>query len=154
MKFITITLTFLALLCNQNANAFTISSADGVQAADVYEYYFSETAIVPDYTVKVSETTIVPDLTLQIVHDPEHADLIFVDKYAKADMFVKKAISAIGVKTIKVSETAIVPDISVKLSETAVIPDFTIYVLSSRFTKEEAAALFAVIWKAAKDAEQ
>lgn len=146
-------LTIAMLSLSSQADAFIVSTATKIQANKTYEYYISDTVVVPDISVKVSETTVVPDFTFKIVHDPKEADLIFVDDYAKADVFVTKAKSAIGVKTIKVSATAVVPDISVKLADNPILPDYKIYVLSTHFTKEEAAALFAIYLKAAKDKE-
>lgn len=129
--------------------AFIISGETACFSRDTYAYHFSESAIISDYTVKITSTAIFPDITMQLVNDPKQADLIFVDEFRKSGMKVCKGSSlAIGVKTIKISETAIVPDITVKLSVTPLLSDYKIFVQSRIFTKEEAAALFAVIWKA------
>jgi len=135
------------LLTNPAFAAFIISSESNCYGNDAYSYYFSETAFSPDYTVKVSETAFSPDITLKIVSDPRQADLILVDGFTKGNMKVCKKSNSIGVKTIKVSNTAFSPDITVKLSETSFSPDYKIFILSETFTKEEAAALFAVILK-------
>lgn len=129
------------------ADAFTISTATRIHATKVYGFYFSATAVLADYTVKVSPDLLVADLSLKIVHEPEEADLIFLENDEKAQMFVAKMKSPVGVKTINVSSNAVTADITVKLSEDILMPDYKIYVLSSRFSKEEAAALFAVTWK-------
>lgn len=134
-------------------NAFIVSTATKIRPNKIYEYYISDTALAPDISVKVSETALVPDFTFKIVHDPKEADLIFVDDYEKADIYVTKANNALAAKTIKVSATSLAPDITVKLVDNPLISDYKIYVSSTRFTKEEAAALFAIYLKAAKDKE-
>jgi hypothetical protein len=135
------------LLSNPVFAAFIISSESNCYGNDAYSYYFSEAAFPSDYTVKVSETAFPPDITMKIVSDPRQADLILVDEFTKGNMKVCKESSSIGVKTIKVSNTALLPDITVKLSDKSFSPDYKIFVLSETFTKEEAAALFAVILK-------
>lgn len=146
---ICLALLFISMFVSNPAFAvFIISGESSCHGNDTYSYHFSGTAFSPDYTVKVSETAFSPDITMKIVSDPREADLIFVDGYDKSDMKVCKKSSSFGVKTIKVSETAFSPDITVKLSETPLSPDYKIFVLSEIFTKEEAVALFAVIWKA------
>ena len=51
-----------------------------------------------------------------------------------------------GAKTIVVKDVAFSPDISVKLTEYAMSSDYKMYVDSKNFSKEEVAAVFAVIW--------
>lgn len=132
----------------QTADAVIVSSTNKAQAKKIYSWYFSEDAILPDISVKVSPDAILPDITMKIVHDPKQADLIVTDNFAKADIFINKAKSSIGKKVVKVSPDVILPDVTVKLSEDALFPDYKIYVLSSIYTKEEAAAIFVVLWKA------
>ena len=141
------------LLLSIQANAFIVSTATKIQPNKIYEYYITDVAIAPDIEVKVSETAIAPDFTFKIVHDPREADLVFVDDHEKADVFVTKAKSALAAKTIKVSATSIVPDISVKIANDPILPDYKIYVSSAHFTKEEAAAIFAIYLKASRDKE-
>lgn len=62
-------------------------------------------------------------------------------------MKVCKSSSSLGAKTIKVSEYAALPDITVRLSQYPATLDYRIFIASDRFTKEEVAALFAVIWE-------
>lgn len=135
------------LLSNPVFAALIVSNESNCYGNDIYAYHFSKTSLLPDYTVNVSETVLLPDFTLKIVSDPRQANLILVDGFAKGNMKVCKVGSSIGVKSIKVSNTALSPDITVKLSETALLPDYTIFILSEFFTKEEAAALFAIILK-------
>lgn len=147
-----IAFTLLAMaVCS--VEAITISTATKIPGAKVYSYHFSDSVILPDYTVKIVDKSFVSDLSLKIVHEPEEADVIFVENDKNADIFVSKASTAIGVKSIKISPTSIAPDITVLLSEDVTLPDYKIYVLSTRFTRDEAAALFAVIWKDTQDRE-
>lgn len=147
-----ITFTLLAMAVRP-VDAITISTATKIPGAKVYSYHFSDSVILPDYTVKIVDKSFVSDLSLKIVHEPEEADVLFVENDKNADIFVSKASTAIGVKSIKISPTSIAPDITVLLSEDVTLPDYKIYVLSTRFTRDEAAALFAVIWKDAQDRE-
>lgn len=139
------------LLSNPVFAAFIISSESHCYGNGAYSYNFSETASFPDYTVKVSETASFPDITLKIVSDPRQADLILVDNFTKSNMKVCKQSNSIGVKTIKVSDSASFPDITVKLSETSPFPDYRLFIRSENVTKEEAAALFAVILKESRN---
>lgn len=127
--------------------AFIVSGEQSCFGQNTYAYHFSESAIISDYTVKVNSTALISDITMQLVTDPKQADLILVDGFTEGNMKVCKKSSSIGMKTIKVSNSDVSPDITVKLSETSLFPDYKIFILSETFTKEEAAALFAVILK-------
>lgn len=142
-------LVFLSLLLNNSVFAYFIISGEvACNGNNTYSYNFSETAIMPDYTVKVSETAIMPDITMKLVDNPKHADLILTDEFKKSDMKVCKDSNLFGgAKTIKVSETAIMPDVTVKLSTSPLFPDYKIYISSKYFTKNEATALFAILLK-------
>lgn len=138
-----------ALLTINNCYArFIVSGENSCLGNDVYAYNFSETSLLPDFSVKVSEYPLLPDITFKIVNDPRQANLIFIDDAVSSDMKVCKQGNSIGAKTIKVSDLVAIPDITVKLSEHSSFPDYKIFIESNKFTKEEVAALFAVIWKA------
>lgn len=141
----------LAILTINNSYAeFVISGEDSCLGNNAYAYYFSENAPFPDFSVKVNEFSPFQDLTFKLVDDPMQADLIFVDGAENSDMKVCKNRTSIGVKTIKVSEFIAFPNITVRLSEYPATYDYKIFISSSEFTKEEVAALFAVIWKSKK----
>jgi hypothetical protein len=103
---------------------------------------------MPDFTIKVSPYAFMPDITMGIVNSPKEANLILVDDLSQANMRVCKEQSSFGSKTIMVSDTAFMPDITVQLLTHAVMADYKIFIASERFTNEEAAALFALIWEA------
>lgn len=145
-----IAILFVLLAASPCFATFIISGENSCLGNDIYAYHFSETASFPDFSVKVSEHTAFPDITLKLVDDPRQANLIFVDGSGNADMKVCKQGVGISIKTINVSERIAFPDITVKLSEHPSFPDYNIFIESNKFTKEEVAALFAVIWKANK----
>lgn len=151
-KKIAVVLLFAVVLLHKPIYAvFIISGENNCFGSDTYKYYFSETAIIADFTVKVRKDALLPDITMKLVNDPKQADLIFVDGFSQANMKVCKISIPVGVKSIKLSDTALLPDITVRLSETAILADYKIFILSAVFTKEEAAALFAVIWKSSRN---
>lgn len=153
------TLLMIFIFCSisyifpQNASASFIVSAESnsyssnLYGDKVYEYKFSTSSITSDYTVNVSDSTLTPDISMKLVDNPQYADLIFVDNFDKADMKVCKTSIGFDTLTINVSNSAILSDISILLSRSPLFFDYTIFVASTKFTKEEAAALFAVIWE-------
>jgi hypothetical protein len=136
-----------AAIINPAFAEFIISGESNCYGNGTYSYYFSETAIVPDYKVKISENSLLPDITVKIVSDPKQADLIFVDEFKRSNMKVCKSSSSIDAKRIKVSSTTLFPDVTVNISEKSPYPAYKIFILSETFTNEEVVALFAVIWK-------
>jgi hypothetical protein len=132
--------------------AFIISGESSYYGSNTYSYIFTDIALSPDYKVQVNETALSPDITLQIVTDPRQADLVFVDEFGSGNLKVCKPGTAQTAKTIKLSTLtlALSPDITVQLSKAALRPDYKIYILSKIFTKEEVAALFAVLLKKRK----
>lgn len=146
-----VTTCFLAFALIGEAVAFVISAESSCRGPDVYSYHFSETAILPDYNVKVSETAMLPDLTINLVSSPRLADLILVDAdllgTVDPDMRMCSSASALSGVVIKVTDSALLPDIAVKLSETAYLSDYSLFVRSEQLSNEQAAALFAVIWE-------
>lgn len=103
--------------------------------------YRITSAAHPTYTVRfVADET--ADLHLQLVETPDSADVVLVDEDAA------QPCSAIPTQTIRVdadgaaSSTA---DVTVHLSSA---PDaHKLYVRSAAFTRQEAAALIAVLWR-------
>lgn len=156
-KIITAVVLSLISFTNLSYGVFVISAVDKPGMFDrssetVYHYEFSSYAVNPDFAVKVSSFEINPDLTMKLVSDPRDADLIIADDLSNFSMKVCKANSLLAspsgkkVKTIKVSSYEISPDITIKLATVCSEFDYKIFVQSERFTKEEAAALFAVVW--------
>jgi hypothetical protein len=133
------------------AHAFVIAVETSCYSSEAHTYHFSDTAIVPDFDVKVSKAEIFPDLTIKLVSSPQLADLVVVDSSSylgeTPNMRICISASSISGTVIKVTSNAIFPDITVELSESPVLHDYTLYVDSDRVSAEQAAALFAVIWK-------
>lgn len=129
--------------------AFVISGEEGCYSGQkIYAYHFTEFSAFPTYTVQVNGTTISPNITIQLVRDPKIADLVFVDALSIAEMKVCKTNNPFGTgaKTIVVKDVAFSPDITVRLTEYSLSPDYKMYVDSKNFSREEVAAVFAVIW--------
>jgi hypothetical protein len=102
-----------------------------------------------NYTIRIDNNAASPDLRLQLVDEPDAADFVLVDDGEGAD----DCRDAAAAKTIRI-ETAAAgaggkTDMTVALSKQATIADHKIYVRSARFSEQDAAALFAVIWQAA-----
>ena len=103
--------------------------------------YQITTAAQPTYTVRfVADEA--ADLRLQLVETPDTADVVLVDEDAA------QPCSAIPTQTIRVDAADAAPstaDVTVHLSSA---PDaHKLYVRSAAFTRQEAAALIAVLWR-------
>lgn len=108
-------------------------------------FQISPAAAAPDYRVKIGDQSARPDLRMQLVDAPEAADFVLVDDFNGGNGNVCKGSTPI--KTIKVDSEERAPDVTVSLSDQFSSPDYKIYVRSTRFSGQDAAALFAVIWK-------
>lgn len=87
-----------------------------------------------DYTVRIDNAAVSASLRLQIVDDPAIADFVLVDDDAVA--------CTMPIKSVHVDPSAAAPDITVALSRAPA--DKKIYVKSTLFSEQDAAALFAV----------
>jgi hypothetical protein len=97
-----------------------------------------------DFTVRIDNAAASPSLRMQFVDDPAAADFVLVD-----DGDAAAACKAAGaIKTIRIDSAAAEPDVTVALTRTAA--DYKVFVKSSNFSDEDAAALFAVIWRSAR----
>jgi fructose-specific component phosphotransferase system IIB-like protein len=101
-------------------------------------------AATADYTVRVDTAAASPSLRLQLVDDPAEADFVLVDDSVATDA------CPASVTNIRVDAAATAPDVTVSLSRAPA--DHKIYVKSASFSEQDATALFAVIWKGARDA--
>jgi len=115
-------------------------------AAGSATYQVSATARTPDYKVKIDNRTAHPDLRLQLTDDPAAADFVLVDDFDAAASNACQ--TTLPVKTIRVDEEATRPDLTISLAGGNAAPDFKLYVHSARFSHEEAAALFGIMWRA------
>jgi hypothetical protein len=100
-----------------------------------------------DYIVRIDNAAARPDLRLQLVDEPEVADFVLMDDGDSADACREAA----AVKTFRIeigaANPAGKPDMTVALSRQAAEGDRKIFVRSVNFSEQDAAALFAVIWK-------
>jgi hypothetical protein len=97
-----------------------------------------------DYTVRIDNAAVSPSLRMQIVDDPAAADFVLVDE----DDAVQACKTAASIKTIRIDSAAAEPDVTVAMTRGAA--DYKVFVKSTTFTDEDAAALFAVIWRNAR----
>jgi hypothetical protein len=128
------------------AGSFLSSSSPGAApcfAASNATYRLSGDAAA-DYTVRIDNAAVSPSLRMQMVDDPAAADFVLVD-----DGDASAACKAAGsIKTIRVDAAAAEPDVTVAMTKTAA--DYKVFVKSSNFSEQDAAALFAVIWRSAR----
>ena len=94
-----------------------------------------------NYTVRIDNAAASPNLRMQLVDDPAAADFVLVDDSDGANA----CSAASPVKSIRLDAAAQNPDMTVALSRQPA--DYKIYVKSANFSAQDAAALFAVIWK-------
>jgi hypothetical protein len=119
------------------------SAAKPCFAAGKAAYEVSRSASA-DYTVRIDNAAISPSLRMQIVDDPAAADFVLVDE----DDAVQACKAATSIKTIRIDSRAAEPDVTVAMTRNAA--DYKVFVKSATFTDEDAAALFAVIWRNAR----
>lgn len=128
------------------AGSFLSSGSSGATpcfAASNATYRLSGDAAA-DYTVRIDNAAVSPSLRMQMVDDPAAADFVLVD-----DGDASEACKAAGsIKTIRIDAAAAEPDVTVAMTRTAA--DYKVFVKSSNFSEQDAAALFAVIWRSAR----
>lgn len=89
-------------------------------------------------TVRIDNNATDPALRMQIVDDPVTADFVLIDD-GEANACQSEA------ETIRLDSRASQADLTVALSRDA--GTYKIYVRSARFSEQDAAALFAVMWR-------
>ncbi|MEP7030114.1 MAG: hypothetical protein ABI830_04195 [Pseudolabrys sp.] len=107
-----------------------------------YQLSTAKTATA-DTTVRIDNAAANPSLRLQIVDDPAAADFVLVDDGDTGD-----ACGAGSIVNVHIDPAADHPDLTVVLSRAPA--DTKIYVRSAHYSEQDAAALFAVIWKNAR----
>jgi hypothetical protein len=110
-------------------------------------YRMSAGAETPDFRVRIDNTATRPDLRVGLVDRPEIADFVLVD-----DLDAAQSDACAAPQTIRVDAGEMLPDLTVSLGATDVATghdatDFKLYVRSVRFSQEDAAALFGVMWR-------
>jgi hypothetical protein len=94
-----------------------------------------------DTTVRIEDASAQPDLRVAFVDTADSADFILVDDGADAG-----SCPATGYRTLHISHSAAKADISVGIA--ADEPDYRIYLSSTLYSREDAAGLFAAMWRA------
>jgi hypothetical protein len=102
-----------------------------------------------NYTIRIDNNAVNPDQRLQLVDEPGAADFVLMDDGERAG----NCRDAAAIKTIRIAtaaaDTGAKANMTVALSTQATLADHKIYVRSASFSEQDAAALFAVIWKSA-----
>jgi hypothetical protein len=108
-------------------------------------YRIDANATSADFTIKVVDDSRSSDLRIQRVENPELADLVLVDDGAAHGPEACR--QATPVRTVAFHTGPASPDVTVRLSADEAA-DYKIYVRSTRFSQQDAAALLAAMWKA------
>ena len=126
------------------AHAF-LSSKQACFTAGSSAYQISAGARSPDHKVRIDQQAAHPDLRIQLVDQPETADFVLVDDAGASNA----CNTSTPLQTIRVDDDEKFPDLTISLSKDASAPGYKLYVLSARFSHEDAAALFGVMRQAA-----
>ena len=136
----------LALLVPAAAQAF-LPPKHPCFASGAAGYQVSATAPTPDYKVKIDNRAAHPDLRLELVDEPTAADFVLVDDPDAAD---DNACNTSPLKTIRIDAAEQRPDLTISVAANVEAPDFKLYVRSLRFSQDDAAALFGIMWRASR----
>ena len=91
--------------------------------------------------MRIDNAAAQPDLRMQLIDDAALADFVLVDD--------GDSTACTGaVRSIRLDSAAAKADLTVSLSRAPA--DYKIYVRSAGFSQQDAAALFAVLWQAAR----
>jgi hypothetical protein len=115
-------------------------------SAGAAAYQISASARDPDFKVRIDNRAAHPDLRMQLVDDPTTADFVLVDDFGGADSDACHG----SLKTIRVDGDEQRPDLTLNLAAESDVADFKLYVRSARYSHEDAAALFGVMWRASR----
>jgi hypothetical protein len=129
------------------AHALLLPTTNPCFTSGTATYRISAATPAPDYRVRIDNAAAQPDLRVGLVDQPEIADFVLVDDL---DAVQGNACAATTPpKTIRVDAGETLPDLTVSLSQigAADASDFKLYVRSARFSQEDAAALFGVMWR-------
>ena len=99
-----------------------------------------------DYTIKIDNDAGEADLVLRMVDDPGSADFVLVDGADNSSA----CSDARAIRTIRIDREAREADLTIALASSAEHANYRIYAQSAEFSGQDAAALFAVMWKAGR----
>ncbi len=99
------------------------------------------TALSANVTVRIDNAAAKPDLRVQLIDDAAAADFVLLDDGVAAGACP----GGTAIQSVHLDPTAAKPDLTVALSRAPAA--YKIYVRSAGFSQQDAAALFAAIWR-------
>ena len=148
--------SFVAAWSEPALAEFVVSAAKGCAGAhpykpaneEIYGYEFWGFSEDADVTISVVSTPVPGAVLIEVVGNPRDADLILVDEYSSADMYVcKPTCSYCGFKSVSVvNNINYWTDVVVAVTSGAPSPDYKIYISGDTFSLEQAVSLFPAIW--------
>lgn len=123
-------------LSSKNAPCFSVGGSD-------YRLTAQRDA---DFTIKIDSAAAQPDLVVRIVDDPGTADFVLVDGADNSGACG----GAHASRTIRIDPQASDADLTIALAPSTGSADYKIYVQSAELSRQDAAALFAVMSKAGR----
>ena len=144
------TLILLALVAILPAAHSSITPPESLCfASGTATYRLEPMAAKPDVRVRIDNAAQNPDLRIQMIDRPELADFVLADEYG--DHPASPACrSPVRAKVVTIDGKTPKPHVTVQLSPDAANPDFRVYVHSVRYSHQDAAALLAATWQAAR----
>lgn len=133
------------------AHSFFVAPKGRCFTAGSATYRLMPDAVAPDYRIRIDNSAKAPDLRMQLVDRPEIADIVIADDSSIAGEDLCK--TAESLKIIRVSNQERTPDVTIAFTRIADAADYKLFVHSARFSHQDAAALMATMWKAAKRRE-
>jgi hypothetical protein len=133
-------LLFAAAIPAATAASFFTSSEKPCFIAGSTGYRVSDSAAA-NATVRIDNAAAMPDLRLQLIDDAAAADFVLVDDGDSGSACT----GATAMQSVRIDPNAANPDLTVALSRTPT--SYKIYVRSAAFSPQDAAALFAAIWR-------
>jgi hypothetical protein len=97
-----------------------------------------------DIIVRIDNAALTPNLRMQLIDDPSQADFVLVDD-GETDDSCKAART---MRSVRLDPAASAPDLTIALSHDDA--PYKIYLHSAHYTEQDAAALFAAIWRNAR----
>jgi hypothetical protein len=114
-------------------------------------YRIADNAATADVRIRMADAAERPDLRMQLVDRAEIADFVLVDD--SSGQAPAGCRSATPLRSVTLDAGPGEPDVTVHLSAAAGASDYKIYVHSARFSHQDAAALFAAMWKTGQPRE-
>ena len=122
------------------AGSFNTSNDAPCFVAGNTGYRMSDNASA-NVTVRIDNAAAKPDLRVQLTDDAAAADFVLLDDGIAAGACP----GGTAIQSVRLDPTAANPDLTVALSRAPAA--YKIYVRSAGFSQQDAAALFAVIWR-------